>query len=304
MNIETKPDYIVTCDIESQAKALYGRSVPSANQEYWNKMCDVIGDAVSPCYSFVGIPENEINEKLNSELERLACDGSLLLTPDRFLGQEIEKSYPNIFRRIGIVRSTNGEKVARQGYPSIQKQLVELRKWGEREKITLFDDGIFSGGTAEWVTDNLPTVDMQGIVGFVGKGGQQTVRGVPITILQPFPNMGEWVDARDFGILGGKLSTASRANGVSTAAPYTAPFSDGSGASLPSERLKELSRELLTAQKSWFRSYDQGLGKPTTLKDVIQNGFPIAGTVYTYGREPRLGTPIVEILDSAISVIG
>lgn len=276
-------EYIISDDTSAVTKALFGSEDLKANRTYAETVFMAVSRGIPPGVTPVLIPEAEATAWVNEQATDVLLDpNACVLTPDRFMLGEIFD--PSRIRRIGMVRTTGGERMARQGYPSIEVQQVELSKWVAGRKVTFVDDGVFTGSTIQALVDMCRLAGVSSIeqvIGVIGNGQTTTVRGIPLSVMKQVTNLYDWVDMRDFGVFGGKMASRSKVGNVATSVPYIAPFSDGSGASLNrSESILEISNQLLAAQAVLVESYQPGL----RIRDLLSRQFPFpnyaAGSIF------------------------
>jgi FMN phosphatase YigB (HAD superfamily) len=205
-----------------------------------------------------------------------------------------------------VTRSYDGGKTSRQGTPSIETQFDNLISFLKNRDLFLVDDGIFSGGTSNYVAGELEKrgVEKSRVKKFIGFiGNNEKVAGIKTNKINPIENMFEWVDIRDFSVFGGKKYEQSRNNFVSTSIPYLFPWSDGSGASFDKlENFFELSKGMITSFKKLICVVETKTGQEIKIRDLVKSGFPIPTNV-DKTIPISINMALTDYLDSCIKTI-
>jgi len=289
----------------------------NANKSYFDKSIRVLERgflAVSPNIGITPFTEELIENTLKSEIENVleADPRTICLCFDRFLLDSTEEKFADRFSRLQICRSVNATRVPRQDSKPLKEQITRIgEQWpdiGDRS-VLLVDDGIFSGGTVDFVLQLLSAIGVEEkkvqVLGFIGNGAQQDLnkRGITTRVVQQIENLFDWVDLRDFGPFGGKLLKSGRGNRVTSAVPYLFPWSQGEGASLNmSGNLFETSREMIRNFKILFSEFETGVGKRLLFSDLVRAGFPLP----TDGKqtiEISLKQPVQDYLSQCLLLI-
>lgn len=283
MQKETNQPYILTQDTKSILGILDG-NLPASFDARMDQYLDELSQMVSLAYpEIITFTEAEMQAKLGVKLTASLEENPQLvcLCLDRFLLQDIEAKFPDRFTRLAITRTADGIKAPRQGNLPIDEQFKKTVAFVQDRQVIITDDGLFSGGTAQFVIDKLYQSGLQKwqvekIIAFIGDSQILKVDGIPIELIKDIPNLYEWIDIRDNGIFGGKLLAAGRRNRAATAIPYIFPWSQGESASLDkSGQLFNISKNLIQSFISLITDFEAATGKQVTFRDLIKSGFPL-----------------------------
>ncbi len=305
--------YILTEDTFSAVERLKGEELSAGLKSEIDKYFISLISWVQRAYpgnefEVLSFKENQIDGQLSSKVqeELKANPNTIIVCLDRFLLKNLEKEYPDRFTRLQITRALKGGKTSRQTTPPLSVQFDNLAEFVENRDIILADDGIFSGGTSNYVAEEL---EKRGIskdrvkkfIGFIGNN--INVEGVATEQLSPIENLYEWVDIRDFSIFGGKKYEASKNNGVATSVPYIYPWSDGSGASFDKiGNFFEISKGLITAFQKLIGKIEIETGKTLLIKDLVKSSFPIPTNIQK-NIPTTINTSVTEYLNECINFI-
>jgi FMN phosphatase YigB (HAD superfamily) len=174
-------------------------------------------------------------------------------------------------------------------------------------RVTIVDDGIFTGGTIKEFLKiarrNGIQLDVQRVIGFIGTGKSVDEKKPYRDILEPVLDLYEWIDARDFTPVGGTRFSQSRLNKVTTAIPYLFPWSDGGSASLDMEpAFFDISGKLISSFQELVREYERITGTQLTFRDVVKKGFPFP-TDAAKKLPITLNTRVIDYLDMCLEKI-
>lgn len=299
MTKEIPQPYVLTQDTETALKIIINFNNGSKPLESIDNNIEV-----KPFF------ETDINAQLNSKVNQKlnANQNTVCLCLDRFLLSETEKQFSDRFLRISINRSVNGNKTSRQCNQSLEQQFQAAAEFIGKQNTVIVDDGIFTGGTVKFVIDSLKNNGINSnqitqIIGFVGDNQTSQVDGIPVDIIAGINNLFEWIDIRDFSLIGGKQLAASRKNNVTLAIPYLYPWSDGSGASF--NRLGsffEISRKMIQSFSRLIIKYQSIFNQPLTIKNLLKAGFPIP-TNQQKTIPITINTNVTEYLNNCLKLI-
>ncbi len=289
MNNLEKPQYIITQDtFEIYEKLSNGRfNTPKDSIDmYFSEMKNTLENNIKP-YGEIeirAINEETINQELNKKVEaELFRDlDSICICLDRFLLSDLEndKELQDRFFRFGITRKMNGDKVPRQGSTSFDEQLNQISKIPniDSKKIIIADDGFFSGSTMKEIEKMLQTIGIKQEnikkIGYLGNNSAIEASNNS-EVVESISNLFEWVDIRDFSVFGGRLISSSKNNKYAIAEPYIYPWSKGESASLNSENLFEISKQLIESEKKMILEWEKSWGRKITFRDTVNAGFPL-----------------------------
>lgn len=310
MTIETDQPYILTQDTKSIFGILDRKSPASFNtrmDQYLNELVQAISLAYPDIKTYTeAYIEYKLGAKVTASLEQ--NPQKICLCLDRFLLKDIEAKFPSRFARLAITRTANGNKAPRQGNLPIDEQFQSVAAFIQDRPVVIADDGLFSGGTAQFVLDKLYQSGLQKgqiekIIAFIGNSQILKVDGIPIELIEDIPNLFEWIDIRDFGIFGGKQLAASRNNQVATTIPYLFPWSQGESASLDkSGQLFTVSQRMIQSFIKLISSFENVIGKSLKFRDLVKAGFPLP-TNKEKTISVSINTDPKEYLDACLKLI-
>ncbi len=305
--------YVLTQDTFAAVMKLTGGNISGGLKNeidlYFKSLESLVGSAFAQNQIAVeSFSEEEIEENLSEKVRRVFDENqdAVCACLDRFLLNKMEALYPDRFFRLQITRALSGGKTSRQGTPLLEIQFDNLVSFLGNRNLVLVDDGIFSGGSSNYVVNEL---DKRGVkkdriikfIGFIGNGVR--VEGAKTEIIRPIDNMYEWVDIRDFSVFGGKKFEASKKNNVATAVPYLYPWSDGGGASFDKlGNFFEISRGMIKSFAQLIGKVERETGKAFLIKDFIKAGFAIP-TNTKRGIYITINTTILEYLNKCLNLI-
>lgn len=255
--------------------------------------------------------DRRLTEAIRRMLQRYPDDAVVCL--DRYLLASCE-DIP-VFR-IEVNRMEDGSKIERPGAPLLEEQLQRVVAGTRDRRIILVDDGAFSGGTLAYIVKKLRQVgkDPRILIVFLGNPDFCSISGVPLYALEELRDCIDWVDSRDFGLLGGRIQRRSRTGRVAVARPYIAPFSDGRNASIPSGhgrnasvpsvpsgRLSNVSARLLVAERAFLNGLETIVGRPLAVKDALRGGYPLPE--FPFGAPTGLHTTLQTLNERARNLL-
>jgi FMN phosphatase YigB (HAD superfamily)/uracil phosphoribosyltransferase len=247
-------------------------------RELTEKLFKKIADEIRNAYANVlEFSEETIQQELTRLIqEQLAINSELkVVCLDRYLLTKTDIS----IERFELARKADGSRVARQGAKTIPEQLKKLKERVGDNPVILVDDGIFTGGTTCEAAKYLEQsgIKVESIVVFTQNPETVTIQGIPIISARKLTEMIDWIDSRDFTLLGGRLIETDEETRTATSSPYFQPFSDGSAASLDTSfYIRPISIRLLKAFRDTIVGLEKIIGTPITTEMVTNAGFPIA----------------------------
>lgn len=225
--------------------------------------------------------------------------------------------------KLQICRPANKIKGAgpycpRPGYPDPMIQIEEAARLSGNKKIIITDDGLFSGGTVEWVINQLQTFGKTEFVIYVPVATQEGVDkfqnlGIDVCQLVSLDAPKDWVCERDlryfvsrtgkpFRARNGKLlSVSHEGQSVFFSKPYPKPTGWLSkSASIPRKDVKDLSRFILQWHIDLFSGLEDIAG-PFKLSDLAKlstlHSIPYTGSI------PNMDQSIKEYLNSLLKLV-
>ncbi len=283
MQSEQSPLYVLTQDTKS-ILGIFDKDYPArfygGSEQYLNELTQ----AISLAYPYVKTyteadMQYQLGVKIASALDK--NPQRICLCLDRFLLPDIETKFPKQFARLAITRTADGSKTARQGNLPLDQQIGSLVQFIKGRPIIIADDGLFSGGTTQFVVDKLcqfgiKKYQIEKIIAFLGNSQTTQVDSIPVEFIADIPNLLEWIDIRDFGIFGGRQLNGGRNNQVSTAIPYLYPWSQGESASLDkSGQLFTVSQKMIQSFITLISNFENVSRQSLKFRDLVRAGFPL-----------------------------
>lgn len=282
MTKETFQPYILTQDTESLFATLNENYPIQFNQridQYFGELTQAISLAYPYIKAYSEIEmQTKLGQRVSSELQQ--NPQKICLCLDRFLLKNVESEFPDQFARLAITRTNDDSRKARQGNLPLDQQFQSLTTLIDNNPIVIVDDGLFSGGTAQFVVNQLcqsglKKSQVEKIITFLGNSQSTKIDSIPIELITDISSV-EWIDARDFSPLGGKQLASSRTNNISTSIPYLYPWSQGESASLDkSGQFFTISQSMINSFISLVTNFETTTGKSLKFRDFIKNGFPL-----------------------------
>ena len=295
--VEKPSQYVITQDTFgvfrkiNADRPLINVDFQNASRRYFNEIETSLRQVFGSDIGITKYYEDEIESRLKQKVipELKENKNAICICLDRYLLGELEmdEEFKSQFYRFSICRTVDGKRVPRQGAVTFEeqlKQLAELVPDIEQKSVIVVDDGLFTGGTVEEFVSlanrNGVRLNLKKVIGFIGGKERPSNLKTNIETIEPIDDLYDWIDVRDFSILGGKKLSGSRRNRVISAIPYIYPWSDGRSASLDkSPKFYDMSIEVIKAFKRLIDSYEQESGSVLTFKDLVKNGFPLPTNV-------------------------
>ncbi|MFH1280673.1 MAG: HAD family hydrolase [Candidatus Beckwithbacteria bacterium] len=283
MTIETNQPYVLTQDTKG-ILSVFDKNYPdrfyAGSDQYLGELVQAISLAYPNIKAYTETEiEFKLGKKVSTTLEQ--NPNRICLCLDRFLLKDIENKFPGQFARLGITRTASEDKTSRQGNLPLNQQFRSIVNLIQGKPVIIVDDGLFSGGTTQFVADKLcqfgiKKYQIEKVIAFLGNSQTTQVDGIPVEFIADIPNLFEWIDIRDFGIFGGRQLASSRNNKVSTAIPYLFPWSQGESASLEkSGQLFTVSQKMIQSFISLISNFENVTGKSLKFRDFVKAGFPL-----------------------------
>lgn len=315
--------YILAQDTEMMFSKIHGNTEGRFGAKFFGAIDnhkDVVTSSLSTAFGadieVQAYSQSQIDDALKARVtgELIEDPKTVCICLDRHLLADIENVdlYQQRFFRFDICRTLDGKKTPRQGgalfsiqFDMLRESIPEL----DQKQLVIIDSGIFSGGTIKeflaLLSDDGIKAPVKKIICFVGedKNDEDSELG-KLEIVEPVSKLLDWVDIRDFSLLGGKKLSSSKSNRVSASAPYLYPWSDGSDASLSnSPNLFTVSQHITEAFREIVRAYNDESGKkPLTFKELIRSGFSLP-TSLLKNLPVSISDDVVEYLDRCVDEI-
>lgn len=207
---------------------------------------------------------------------------------------------------------------ARPGYPDPMVQLQEAARLSGDKKIIITDDGLFSGGTVEWVIQQLRSLGKTEFVIYVPVATKKGFRkfrkmGVKVCQLISLDEPIDWVCERDLRYFiartgkpiraddGQLLSISHNGQPFYFSRPYPRPTGAlGDSASIPAGHVDDLSRFILEWHIDLFSKLEDIAG-PVKVADLAKLS-TLHSIPYT-GSEPNMDQSIREFLVDLLKLV-
>ncbi|HET9947000.1 MAG TPA: HAD family hydrolase [Patescibacteria group bacterium] len=323
--------YIVTLDTKRLIERLLSKNqliltpeIEEAIQAFNSSLIQILRETLTENLSpLVVISEGPFYEALDSMTQQATkFSPTQLVNIDRFIDSKGK------IRNVAVIsagryKGTGDESITeRPGEIPLDDQmaalltkLVRRRRPQRRNSITLIDDGfstqddfatyqeIFASRGIK-LTGAILGIGPYGTTEWDAIGGAQANGCEDISVVIPVYNPSEWVCGRDFTIFGGKMwnKVTDEITGTS---PYFAPFTDGSSASIPSDRLASFSLQLLQANLTLIQALEVSIGREVLFQDAITAGYgiPIITTNQFNENTPQPEDSISDYIQTMISIL-
>lgn len=258
---------------------------------------------------------------LNKAIVEAPSQNARVVLIDRFISTNTKS--PNDYSTISVGRfsTPEGEVILeRPGDPPLETQFAklsdDLRKNGLTDQIIIVDDGLFDIKCLEEYEQIFKQrgFKVKGFYVGIGPFGKDQIDTLgslrrsnrQVLALAPCSDIFDWVCARDFTFYGGKNCGKIGQNYLT--APYFAPFSDGTSASIPPEQLFAFSQEILIANINLVTSIQRKIRRILTFKDVMTAGYGLPTSLTEKFRnaqpEERIDNYLIEALIALRSGFG
>lgn len=311
--------YIITQDTERVLSRL-GVSLPGGDIRDFNS---AVLDALSPLFPVVMTDENPFYDALGSAFAR-ACtkanaQNAEVILLDRFVSAPGVSTDAFSTLSVGRVTTPNGEILGpRPGDQDIAEQLAVIQaKMKKRGKmnVILVDDGLSTIDALEPYEEiargqGWKIVDMVlGVLPSAPNGDEWNTKQAAMDIIGKPPNSVlpvvsplDWICQRDFTLFGGK-TVATGDVPYPLTAPYFSPFTNGQSASIPIERLDEVSNKLLRANQVLVNAIDQQNGQPLSFDDVLNAGYGLPVSLLGMLPIPKPEDSVGQFIDTALACV-
>lgn len=318
--------YLLTYDTKrtlSRFSGLSGLDLATDADRFNANVTMAVQEAFGVSTPIVAIPEDTFYNQMDGMLDRAVKKaeeiGGRAVMLDRFIFPIF--SSEDSFSNISVSRSiTKGGQIVikeRPGDLPVEEQFANLEKDissnGLQRKVVIVDDGLFDVECLE-VYEEIFSKRGYEIAGYYvgvspyGDGGMDTkgtiIRsGRFVNDVVPVCNPSDWVCFRDFVFYGGKTRIDPK-TGELLAVPYFAPFSDGSGASIPTDKLLNFSRATIQANIELVLSLQTKIGRELTFTDVVAAGYGLPTSLTGEFRQARLDEKVEGYLREALISLG
>lgn len=303
--------YIVTLDTKRLIeKLLRSNNLPvtneiqSAIQSFNNSLVQILKQTfVEAPFSLVVVSEEPFYDALDTMTQQASKTLSTqLVNIDRFIDPERSVKNVAIISAGRYTENGNESITERPGEIPLNEQMTDLqnkllqKRGNQRNDISLIDDGFSTRDDFATYREIFAKrgINLTGAILGIGPygntewdaiGGAQASGCEEISIVIPAYNPSEWVCGRDFTLFGGKMWRKID-TGVTVTAPYFAPFTDGSSASIPSDKLTLFSMQLLQANLSLVQALETCNGGELSFQAAINAGYGIPTITNTTCEAP------------------
>lgn len=160
----------------------------------------------------------------------------------------------------------------RPGYPTLSKQIQEIKKHIKDDPVVLIDDDVFSGGTIKNMAELLLKSGINVIDILVGvQISRPDTTEIPINAVYKYSpeEVYELNDPRDFLIGSYEGGLVIKLGKDLVRAPYIAPFVDVTKrASISEDKTIRFSKEILNANRKFYISVEKILKRPLLLSEL------------------------------------
>jgi hypothetical protein len=319
--LQTGGSYVLTQETERMIARLPETTVDSRDIDTFNgEIAQAVAQAFTPG-SLIVVREQAFYDRLSQELARSVRiarqQKAEVINVDRFIASpylEVGVEYSTL--SIGRLVTPNGEILtSRPTDLPVSSQLEIIRRKMEKRginNIIIVDDGFASPESL------VPYVEIANqmnwnIVGFtvgvcpVDRGAwaetkeiAERITGNPVRMVLPATDIVDWTCQRDFTIFGGKMMGDPK---IPMSVPYFYPFSNGTGGSIPPEKLMEFSRSVLEANARFIQAIDKNRTTPLTFADVLAAGYGIPTSTLGAIRTPLPEETVSEFIIEALQTL-
>jgi guanylate kinase len=314
--------YLLTYDTNrtlNRFSDLRGLYLPPITDKFNTDVTLAAQEAFDDSVPIVVIPEAKFYNKMDGMLDLAVkkageINGRVVML-DRFIFPIFspEDSFSNISvsRSVApdgqvIIKERPGDKSLDQQFDDLEKDILSN---GLQRKLVIVDDGLFDVECLEIYEEIFSKRGFE-IAGYYvgvspyGDGDMDTkgtilCSGRFVNDLVLVRNPSDWVCFRDFIFYGGKTRVDSQTSELLTV-PYFAPFSDGSGASIPPDRLIDFSKKTLRANIELVSNLQTAIGKELIFTDVITAGYGLPTSTTGEFRQAKPDEKVKDYLDEAL----
>lgn len=295
-------EFLVTLDIGEKVASFQnvGIKTPPADDPFFRRIqCDAV-DALQEALGN-DIPVRTVSmsdlagEVLSHAYRARKTEGGLIVSTCREFAEPMKGVTLDINRMV----DQSGKSLGigpRPGADSIDEQLRVIKLHAQDRPVVIVEDGIFSGGTVQFIVDRCRQAGIevsQVVVGFRFPGSQERIdtlmgMGVEVTWLEEFGDLVDWVPDHDFlpmvpncgrilGVLpfGDPVPYYSPTR-AAYSIPYLHPFSPVEDwASIPTATKRDLAKVCLSLSQQIYTKLDLMNDHKVRIEEVLAAPQPV-----------------------------
>lgn len=294
--------YLVTLDVAEKIASFetIGIKAPSSDDGFFQRihadLISAVETALGPEVTVKVVRMSDLaNDVLGHAYKTRKSEGSLIVSTCREFAEPMKGVTLDINRLVDRYGVSLGIG-PRPGYPSIDEQLRIIKAHANNRPVVIVEDGIFSGGTVEFVVDRCSEAGIevnQVVVGFRFPSSQDRIdvlaeRGVEVSWLEEFGELLDWVPDHDFlpmvpncgRILGVAPFDAPvpyySHRGMAYSMPYVHPFSPVEDwAGVPEGSKRELAKACFSLTQQIYTKLDLINGYEIRIEEVVRAPQPV-----------------------------
>jgi hypothetical protein len=299
---KSRQTYLVTLDAEEKISSFktVGINTPSADDNFYRQiqqdLVDSIQEALGPDVKIETVRMSELSrEVLGLAYSKCKTNESLIVSTCHEFAEPMKGITLDINRLVDVHGNTIGIG-PRPGCDSIADQIKMIKYHASGKPVVLVEDGIFSGGTVQFVVESLKKEGVlvsHVVVGFVFPSSQANIDrlnsiGVEVSWLQEFEELLDWVPDHDFFPL---VPNCGKVIGVAPfglptpfysfeklaySIPYVYPFAPvESWASIPDTSKRELARKCIALSQQIYTKINILNDRKIKIKEVAAAPQPV-----------------------------
>jgi hypothetical protein len=294
--------YLVTLDAGDKISSYktVGVNAPSPGDEFYTQIQDDLIEAIREAMGSNVDVETVRMSELSKDVLGLAYNkckmaDSVIVSTCREFAEPMKGITLDINRLVDIDGNTIGIG-PRPGCDSIADQIEKIKYNADGKSVVLVEDGIFSGGTVQYVVNSLKAVGVEVshvIVGFVFPSSEANIEklrsdGIEVSWLREFGELLDWVPDHDFlplvpncgkviGVSPFRMPTPYYSSeGLAYSVPYVFPFAPvASWASVPEVSKRVLARKCIALSQQIYTKINIINDRKIRLKEVAAAPQPV-----------------------------
>lgn len=294
--------YLVTQDV-AQKVATFGTigiKAPDPDDKFYDRLnqdlLDAVQSALQPSVNVRSIRMSDLaSNVLAHAYSTRKSQGSLIVSTCREFAEPMKGVTLDINRLVD--RGGNSLGIgSRPGTPPLSEQLRVIKSHAGDRPVVIIEDGIFSGGTVQYVVDQCRSSGIevnQVIVGFRFASSQEKIdhlaeQGVEVAWLEEFGDLIDWVPDHDFlpmipncgRILGvspfDQPTPYYSEEGAAYSMPYVFPFSPvEQWASIPEGAKRDLAKVCLSLSQQVYTKLNILNDREIRVEEVLSAPQPV-----------------------------